>query len=70
VCYDPFEHKDNIFSQIGLLSITAIGETLERPIKATSLLARNYGDPIDLSKLAKNSPVKELLTKRQEKEAR
>lgn len=48
--------------------MTAIGETLERPLKANSLLARNYGDPIDLSVLAKNSPVKDLLEKRKAKE--
>ena len=26
VFYDPFQHKDNIFQQVGLISLSAIGE--------------------------------------------
>ncbi len=68
VCYDPYENKDNIFSQIGIVSISAIGEAIEQLPPSNSLLARNYGEPIDLSSLTKTSPIRELINRRAEKE--
>ena len=56
VFFDPYDHKDNIFNQVGIIQITAIGESLEVVQKGTNLLSKNYGEPVDLNNFKNNKP--------------
>jgi hypothetical protein len=65
ICYDPYEHRENIFNQIGLISITAIGEAIpDRPFKPF------LASPVDLPIIAeiKKSPVADLVNRRKREE--
>ena len=40
VFYDPFQHRENIFQQVGLVSLVAIGEQLgDYPQEPTSTIS-------------------------------